>query len=145
MAKPPKPIASAAEIPLKAQTNFVRWMLQVIAQDPKAAEFGPIPDMNGRIVTFHGRAGETQLKAIIASKDVALYRWRRKLDLELRTALAQEGASQKCGVMTSDASVIAALDAADLGEAENEDGEPASVFGVSLGQLSEAEEKRRRD
>jgi len=93
--------------------------------------------IDGRIVTFHGRAGEAQLKAIISGKDVVLYRWKRGLDSELRVGLAQDGLSQKCGVLTSDASVIAALDAATLNA--------ASHFDISLGRLTGAEETRLRD
>ena len=99
----------------------------------------------GRIVTFHGKAGEAQLKAIISGKDVALYRWKRGLDLDMRAALAQIGASQKCGVLTSDASVIAALDAARLTPGGNDERVPASVFDVSLGVLTAAEHGRVRE
>ncbi len=101
--------------------------------------------IDGRIVTFHGRAGEAQLKAIISGKDVVLYRWKRGLDLELRTALAQDRLSQKCGVLTADASVIAALDSANLNADEAAEGDPTSIFSVSLGVLTEAEQVRVRD
>ena len=119
-------------------------MVHVIQDDRKAAESGMNAGIDGRIVTFHGRGGEAQLKAIIKGKDVVLYRWKRGLDLELRTALAQDRLSQKCGVLTSDAAVIAELDKADLGADENADGEPISIFDVSLGRLTEAEETRGR-
>jgi len=139
------PRVLAAELPLKAQTRQVRWMIHVIQHDRKAAEVGLAAGIDGRIVTFHGRGGEAQLKAIIRDKDVALYRWKRGLDLELRTALAQVNASQKCGLLTSDTEVIAALDAADLTAAEDVEGEARSVFDVSIGTLTDAEEKRHRD
>ena len=134
----------AADLPIKAQTRLVRWMLQMVADPSKEAKSELTAGIDGRIVTFHGRAGEAQLKAIILDKDVALYRWKRGLDLELRTALAQDRLSQKCGVLTSDASVITALDNANLREDENEDGEPVSVFDVSLGVLTDAEQNRVR-
>ena len=135
----------AADLPLKAQTRLVRWMVHMIQNDPKVAPSGMSAGFDGRIVVFHGKAGEAQLKAIINGKDVVLYRWKRGLDLELRTALAQYRLSQKCGVLTSDPSVIAELDAANLGVTENDDGDSVSIFGVSLGRLSEAEENRARD
>jgi hypothetical protein len=133
-------ITTAADIPLKAQTRMVRWMLQMIQASTKAGKSEMTAGMFGRIVTFHGRAGEAQLKNIILGKDVALYRWKRGLDLGLRTGLAQIGASQKCGVLTSDASVIAALDAANIGADEE-----ALPFGVTIGVLSEAEQGRVRE
>ncbi len=144
MTKPPKPKTSAVEVPLKQQTRFVRWMVHVLQNEPGIAEFGPIPDMNGRIVTFHGKAGEAQLKAIVNGKDVALYRWKRGLDLELRTALGQQGLTQKCGVLSSDATVIAELDAADMTPAEDAEGEPNSVFAVTLGRMEDGVDTRRR-
>lgn len=140
-----KPLTLAADLPLKAQTRLVRWMVHVIQDDRKVAEAGMTDGIDGRIVTFNGRAGEAQLKAIIKDKDVVLYRWKRGLDLELRTALAQYRLTQKCGVLTSDASVIAEIDKANLGAAENADGEPISIFDVTLGRLSEAEELKARD
>ena len=140
-----KPRILAAELPLKAQTRLVRWMVHMIRDASKGARSELNAGIDGRIVTFHGQAGEAQLKAIIADKDVVLYRWKRGLDLELREALAQQRLSQKCGVLTSDASVIAALDKADLSADETAEGEPASVFGVSLGVLSQAEQNRARD
>jgi len=140
-----KPMTLAADLPQKAQTRLVRWMVHKIQDDSKAGKSGLHPGIDGRIVTFHGMAGEAQLKAILEGKDIVLYRWKRGLDLELRTALAQHNLSQKCGVLTSDASVIAELDKADLGADENADGDPTSKFDVSLGRLTEAEEKRGRD
>ena len=134
----------AADLPLKAQTRLVRWMVHMIQNDRKAVENGMVAGIDGRIVTFHGKSGEAQLKAIIKGKDVVLYRWKRGLDLELRTALAQDGMSQKCGVLTSDASVIAEFDKVDLGVEVDADGEPMSIFDVSLGRLTEAEEQRGR-
>ena len=140
-----KPPALAVDLPLKAQTRLVRWMVQITQDASKSARSEMSAGIDGRIVTFHGKAGEAQLKAIIAGKDVVLYRWKRGLDLELRTALAQDRLSQKCGVLTSDAAVIAALDAANLIAAEDADGEPASLFAVSLGVLTEVEQHRVRE
>jgi len=135
-----KPTPLAAELPQKAQTRLVRWMLHAIRDGAEVGRSTPEPGIDGRIVTFHGRSGEAQLKAILAGKDVALYRWKRGLDLELRTALAQQARSQRCGVLTSDTSVIAALD-----QANNAAGETVSKRDVSLGKLTEAEESQRRD
>jgi hypothetical protein len=131
----------AAELPQKAQTGIVRWMIQRIAGKPKAD--GGLPaGIDGRIVTFHGRGGEAALKSIVQGKDVALYRWKRGLDLEMRAGLAQLQLSQKCGVLTSDPSVIAALDAANTPSDHN--GNSGSRFAVSIGRLSEAETLRMR-
>lgn len=134
-----KPTVLAAELPQKAQTRIVRWMIQIAAGNPKA-EGGLPPGIFGRIVTFHGRGGEAALKAIVEGKDVALYRYRRGLDLHMRTALAQHQLSQKCGVLTSDPSVIAAFDAANL-PAEANAG-PPSRYAVAIGRLTEAEASR---
>eukprot|EP01037_Dinobryon_pediforme_P002131 gene2129-2168_t len=131
----------AAELPQKAQTGIVRWMIQRIAGNPKP-DGGMQAGIDGRIVTFHGRGGEAALKSIVHGKDVALYRWKRGLDLEMRTALAQLQLSQKCGVLTSDPSVIAALDAANTVAGRN--GHSGSRFAVSIGRLSEAETVRMR-
>ena len=139
-----KPLTLAADLLLKAQTRQVRWMVHMIQKGPKDGESGMSAGIDGRIVTFHGRAGEAQLKAIIKGKDVVLYRWKRGLDLQLRLALAQDGPSQKCGVLTSDASVITDLDKANLGAPENAEADPISIYAVSLGRLTEAEENRRR-
>ncbi len=133
-----KPTTLAADLPQKAQTRIVRWMTQIVAGTPKP-EGGMPPGIDGRIVTFHGRAGEAALKAIVAGKDVALYRYKRGLDLQMRTALAQNHLSQKCGVLTSDPTVIAALDAANLpGD------HPKSRYAVSIGILTDAESARVR-
>lgn len=137
-----KPMILAAELPQKAQTRLVRWMVHAARNDPKAGEAGMAHGIDGRIVTFHGRAGEAALKAIVEGKDVTLYRWKRGLDLELRTALAQQQLSQKCGVLTSDPSVIAALDAANLPVPEEE--APQSIYDVAIGALTPAEEGRMR-
>jgi hypothetical protein len=136
-----KPTVLAAELPQKAQTRIVRWMTQIVGGNPKP-EGGMPPGVDGRIVTFHGRAGEAALKAIVAGKDVALYRYKRGLDLQMRTALAQDHLSQKCGVLTSDPSVIAALDAAKLPADENTGTQ--SRYAVAIGRLTEAEAGRRR-
>jgi hypothetical protein len=113
-------------------------MLHMTQDESQAGKSGLQPGIDGRIVTFHGKSGEAQLKAILAGKDVALYRWNRGLDLELRTALAKHALSQKCAVLTSDASVIAALDAANSGAAETAEGDPISKFEISLGQPGDA-------
>jgi hypothetical protein len=136
-----KPTVLAAELPQKAQTGIIRWMLQRIAGNAKP-DGGMPPGIDGRIVTFHGRAGEATLKAIVAGKDVALYRYKRGLDLQMRTALAQHGLSQKCGVLSSDPSVIEALDAANLPAEAGAD--TASRHAVAIGRLSEAEASRMR-
>jgi len=146
-----KTLTLAADLPLKAQTRLVRWMVHMIRNDRKVAEDGMTAGIDGRIVTFHGRGGEAQLKAIIKDKDVVLYRWKRGLDLELRTALAQYRLTQKCGVLTSDASVIAELDKANIGAKADVDADDdadetlISIFDVSLGRLTEAEELKARD
>ena len=72
-----KPLTLAADLLLKAQTRQVRWMVHMIQKGPKDGESGMSAGIDGRIVTFHGRAGEAQLKAIIKGKDVVLYRWKR--------------------------------------------------------------------
>lgn len=131
-----KPTVLAAELPHKAQTRIVRWMILVIEGNPKA-EGGMVPGTFGRIVTFNGRGGEAALKAIVEGKDVALYRWKRGLDVHMRTALAQHQLSQKCGVLTSDPSVIAALDAANLPKEENAG--TISRYAIAIGRLTEAE------
>lgn len=138
----PKPTVLAAEIPQKAQTRIVRWLTQVVAGNTKA-EGGMVLGIDGRLVTFHGRSGEATLKAIVEGKDVALYRWKRGLDLQLRTALAQEHLSQKCVVLTSDRSVIAALDSAHI----QSDDEPdrTSHYAIALGRLTDAEVSRTRN
>jgi len=146
-----KTLTLAADLPLKAQTRLVRWMVHMIRNDRKVAGDGMTAGIDGRIVTFHGRGGEAQLKAIIKDKDVVLYRWKRGLDLELRTALAQYRLTQKCGVLTSDASVIAELDKANIGAKADVDADDdadetlISIFDVSLGRLTEAEELKARD
>ncbi len=120
-------------------------MVHMIQDASKAGKSVLPPGIDGRIVTFHGKVGEAQLKAIVEGKDIVLYRYKRGLDLELRMALAQHNFSQKCGVLTSDAAVIAALDKANLGPDKNADGDPISKFDISIGQLTEAEQKRERD
>ena len=52
-----KRMTLAADLPQKAQPRLVRWMVHKIQDDFKAGKSGLHPGIDGRIVTFHGKAG----------------------------------------------------------------------------------------